>query len=426
MAIPREMIKHQSALVDTCWEEDAYAAAITMLDQLRATGTKPPIEHVRILVFLALHPPAQERKKRGPAATKTKGRKRRAGRGDEDEVLQPPTAGECGAALDLLTAYTLTLAPAHVLRALPSHLQRAEADPDVDSAVGKRALVLARPKDCPDVWAMLREGFVSDPTIPREGNHEEDVRAPVGPHAWRMLDWLVGVFEDDAREWFAQEKPADVPLFLAQISQQRLSGARNAPLWDTRTPVNVALHCFEVDDADGELPFSAHERMVLGARLLRIMIDMTIPKENHPVLLEPLNLLRNVLRRLPGLHSDAFDTLFRMLALDAPHFAISLLFQYLGASNPSGPVDICALLAMPPPAKAKDCSKHAHAKGHLISALARADPNAAKNNALRTAIDRAFAPDMLTPTGVVVDDETVRDAQRWRDQLVLLLDCVGR
>ena len=73
-----------------------------------------------------------------------------------------------------------------------------------DSVVGKRSLVLARRKECPDCWAMLREDFIpGSPNRYQHKDHDEHDdahnHAPVGTHAWLVLQWLVTIFEEDER-----------------------------------------------------------------------------------------------------------------------------------------------------------------------------------------------------------------------------------
>lgn len=172
---------------------------------------------MRILVYLALHPPSLHKSQKAQqqqkvlVEKKSKGRKKAAGAQDDGADMQPPLVHECAAAVNLLHFYTLTMHPVHLLRALPGYKQLegflpAQLDPDMhDSAVAKRSLVLARKQDCPDCWTMLREGFITDPGVKdlHGDNGDETTREdvpPVGRHAWLVLKWLVVAFEEDDRQ----------------------------------------------------------------------------------------------------------------------------------------------------------------------------------------------------------------------------------
>jgi len=170
-----------------------------------------------VLVYLALHPPLHGKRKLAKGKP-SEVKKKPAGRGrgrpaatDDDDLgeMQTPTQAECNAALSLLVKFTDTLHPAYILCALPGHLAMPHASPPpemIDSIVMKRASVLARKRDCPDCWAMLREGFVSGSgTIGPPSPDDEQEVVPVGKNAWRILLWLVGAFERDAQHR-AEEK----------------------------------------------------------------------------------------------------------------------------------------------------------------------------------------------------------------------------
>ncbi|KZV85857.1 hypothetical protein EXIGLDRAFT_841148 [Exidia glandulosa HHB12029] len=466
--VVREIPMSEAQVVDSCFEEDAYQSGISLLNQMRATDTKPRSDHVRVLVLLALYPPALHKAKKAPEKglpVKKPGRGRKKANVDDGTEMQAPLASECAAALTLLHSYTQTVHPVHILRALPGHkhLEGYVApllDPDMhDSAVAKRSLILARKQECPDVWAMLREGFIPDPTgrdieMSQDESGQEDV-PPVGRRAWLVLEWLVSAFEEDERRRKASSSK-DEPLFLAQLPQARANGATKGPLWDCRKPVTVALYCFT---AEGEFPLSQHERQDLGRRLMRIMVNLstTTSSEGPFPFLDPTNLVRSVSRPVRSLPPEAFDAFFRTIAQDAPIFVVSVLFLYLATAasistaglfggdgaqivRPYIRPRLSAISTLMAPKQTAVGNTDAYrrnmlAKVHMLRAGVRslhigqaADDvewrGAARAGTLQAAIRKAFAPEpgMMSPPGKPVDKELAKDAAMYCESVILLMN----
>lgn len=202
-------------------------------------------------------------------------------------MVHVPTPATAEAAVRLLMGYARTNAPASLARALPHYgvsdlrglpisLPVLEAtDDDNDSEIDKYA---RRVRDAKNCWEILREGFVKpagqggDVAAPRtrtsrhgqrtdESDGEDspsDVPAPVAPHAWPVLDWLLAVFEKDeaATASHDQRKPLRShgapahpfraarysPLLLSQLPPSRSpSGSR----WDVEAPLDIVLCCLQ-------------------------------------------------------------------------------------------------------------------------------------------------------------------------------------
>lgn len=157
----------------------------------------------------------------------------------------------------LLKAYAHTNSAGSLLRALPSYgcadipglaqslPQASFIDDDGDSEITKAS---RRVRDAKNCWEMLREGFVMrqdqsaesstsrsrylrgshrDDTSDREGS-PSDVPAPVGPHAWPVLDWLLMLFEKDEATSDASAGPRKSDTFPRSTSTCSLTILQHA------------------------------------------------------------------------------------------------------------------------------------------------------------------------------------------------------
>lgn len=336
-------------------------------------------DHIRILVYLALHPPSVRKIKQAPqkaklpALPKPRGRKRNVV--DDGADMQPPSPSECAAAAQVLDFYITTIPPVHVLRALPGYKElegyvTPVLNPDAyDSAVAKRSLVLARKQDCADCWAMLREGFIPDPADAAYGapmdTQEDgggDVPPPVGRHAWLVLKWLVSAFEQDDRRRNASGCTSHAPSLLTlslltvmyashgrsplpltdtanqsirrkewpALGMQRARARRSVLLRSGRAASNGSTSArtnWTAPPRHRTPPFhnSAYVHSSPGQT---IKLSMP-PKPGATPYLDPANLVRNVARRTRELPPDAFDMLFTYTASTFPHFTIAVLFLHI-------------------------------------------------------------------------------------------------
>ncbi len=132
-----------------------------------------------------------------------------------------PTPKAVASAQDLLKKLSRTNKPESLACAVPSYPDdpslglnnRAEEE---DSYIAKQALRLQNARCC---WEILKEGFIqrsgsdmmSSPRKPTSRrstrghydgddgweDEDNDTPAPVGDHAWSVLDWLLALFEKD-------------------------------------------------------------------------------------------------------------------------------------------------------------------------------------------------------------------------------------
>ena len=182
--------------------------------------------HIRNLVCIALHPPPSAEDDHRVSRMDSIPSSPSKYTAKHQRTAHAPTVSASEAARRLLKTYAVTNSPRSLLRALPgyglSDLQGLGSllpdiyapDDDTDSETTKLSRRMQDAKNC---WDTLREGFtrsdvcgseaVTNNTRPsrrgqrgdmsdREGS-SSDVPAPVGRHAWSVLEWLLLVFEKD-------------------------------------------------------------------------------------------------------------------------------------------------------------------------------------------------------------------------------------
>ncbi|KAI0743562.1 hypothetical protein C8Q80DRAFT_1181954 [Daedaleopsis nitida] len=283
----RELTIHQRNLVDTCFEEGQYEAAILVLDEIRSRNLKPFPAHIRQCIFIALYPPRSFEDQLEEEALKLEpgSPSKLLARRHKSSLTPSPKAST--AAQDLLMKYALVNAPEVLACALPSFPEnhRLPVDNRVeeeDSYIAKQALRVRNARCC---WEILKEGFIprGDSDVmssPRKAKatrrstrrrsddyddawEDEDaaIPAPVSDHAWSVLDWMLTLFESNeaAVEQTGQGEPILSPLLLSQIPP---SGTGNTPRWDVRMPLDVAFHALEQD---------GQAQQSLGVRLLTLV-----------------------------------------------------------------------------------------------------------------------------------------------------------
>ncbi|KAH7108059.1 hypothetical protein BKA62DRAFT_680872 [Auriculariales sp. MPI-PUGE-AT-0066] len=344
---PREPSALHNNLVDACLEESAYAAAISLLDQSRSECLRPANDHIRVLVFIALHPPLQGKRKYrkpnepAPAAPKRRGRKKVTD-GDDLGELHIPTPTECANALRVLHTMIRVIHPAYILCALPAYVALPYASPpqsDLESVVARRASILASKKDCIDCWAMLREGFITpaDADVSMQVDDEQEEPVVVGRIAWPVLAWLVDAYERDAQSRVAgEEQPLTQPAILTQVTQDRLNGMRNGPIVDCRKPVEIAKFCLVADNSQSAT-LSQQERHTLGLRLINLLYDLTLPATPTALpQLDPTNLVKQLALHARQLPLPALGVIARGVAPPLLVAVLALHISYLTKTTSKG------------------------------------------------------------------------------------------
>ncbi|KAI0706817.1 hypothetical protein C8T65DRAFT_651560 [Cerioporus squamosus] len=383
----RELTVHQRNLVDTCFEEGQYESAIAVLDEIRSRKYKPFPAHIRQLIYIALYPPPSLEDQLEEEAMKLEP-------GSPSKLLSrrhksslAPTPKAIASAQDLLMKFSRTNKPESLACVAPSYPDTPSMDvnnraDEEDSYIAKQALRLRNARCC---WEILKEGFIqrggsdiaSSPRKPTsrqltrghdddndgwEGE-DSDTPAPVGDHAWSVLDWLLALFEKDEA---AVERTGQVrysPLLLRQIPPSR---AHNMPRWDVEMPLDVAFHALL---QDGEA------RRSLGVRLLSMLINLA-----STTLLDFPMFLNAVSTRVSSLPVDMLSYLFSSLPLTqtTAHFKVMLCRHALGGSHTTSgrPKPQARARAQPRRRTRTTTDTAADAEGALPSSIQPSAPNA--------------------------------------------------
>ncbi|KAF9010495.1 hypothetical protein BDQ17DRAFT_1346323 [Cyathus striatus] len=263
MSLPQEleMGYHQRALVDSCFEEGQYEAAISVLEQLRSPIYRPSHAHLCQLIYISLQPipvATDEKQKLLESPTKIV----------QQRPSYAPSADAISAARRLLMSLVTTNSPQALGEALP-HYSQAPIPHVATSLIGKQALCITRAKNC---WDLISEGFItrtsqvySSPKKRRETLHEElssGDEMPVGENAWPIFEWLLCLFERDEQLTESCGLLHHSPLLIDQIPPPR---AGSTIRWDTSSPLRIVFFCLEQSEL---------RRRVMGARLLTLLINL--------------------------------------------------------------------------------------------------------------------------------------------------------
>ncbi|KIY44434.1 hypothetical protein FISHEDRAFT_77630 [Fistulina hepatica ATCC 64428] len=275
------MTQYLIALVDNAMEEYHYETATLALDQLRSKKFKPHPPHIRQLVYLSLFSISilsdKSKEYQGTSVPSTPSKMPRQTR---TNLL--PSSDSITAARRLLIAFGISHFPDDIFRALPAYRDLPppfwQNESSMDSDIARAALAI---KDCKTCWNFLTDSFMerkmSMLMSPRKkrgrGAREDDYdgiaivndgpKAPVGPNAWPVLEWLIDLFEKD--ELCNQAKESGglySPHLLAQIPPARNGSAR----WEVHLPLDIAFYCFEQVD---------ERKRRIGRRLLTMLINLT-------------------------------------------------------------------------------------------------------------------------------------------------------
>ncbi|KAH7888552.1 hypothetical protein F5I97DRAFT_1853575 [Phlebopus sp. FC_14] len=345
----REMTRNQRGLVDTCFEEGQYESGITMLDHLRSSAFKPPLAHVRQLLYIALFPPApsedrvNDREQLPPSPIK--------GSPSKQKQFLPktsflPSTAASEAAQRLLLSFASTNSPGSLLRALPSYpattagvsnpQPEASHDDlyDEDSVISRQSLCI---KDCRSSWTILKEGFIQRKKLAKISQHGRKRRgksvfdddddflengnnstpAIVADHAWPVLEWLVSLFEKDESMNSKKISTRFSPLLLSQLPPPR-SGL--GPRWEVDSPLDIILHCINQEQS---------LRRTLGIRLLTLLINLSLSPDFD------VNMFAGAVTiRLYSSSPQTIRTLISGLPKTTPvlTFKVALCQKYLSAS----------------------------------------------------------------------------------------------
>ena len=179
----------------------------------------PVRAHIRQCIFIALFPPLSLEDQLEEEALKLEpgSPSKLLARRHKSSLTPSPKAST--AAQDLLMKYALVNAPEVLACALPSFPEdhRLPIDNRVeeeDSYIAKQALRVRNARCC---WEIIKEGFIKRDenevtSNPRKGRGHRSTRtydndddawededgaapAPVGDHAWAVLEWILTVFE---------------------------------------------------------------------------------------------------------------------------------------------------------------------------------------------------------------------------------------
>ncbi|KAI0358469.1 hypothetical protein OH77DRAFT_1420857 [Trametes cingulata] len=341
----KDLTIHLRGLVETCFEENQYEAAIATLDEIRSSKSKPFPPHIRQLIYIALYPPPsiddeveEEVLKLGPGSPS-----KLLSRRQKTSVAPSPRAS--AAAYDVLMKYARTNTPASLACALPSYPENANVPPvngsrTEDSYIAHEALRIERARCC---WEILKEGFVrrdggeaiSSPRKPRArrttrsrdddddgwGGEDSESPAPVSEHAWGVLRWIITLFERDEAEVEQGGQVRYSPLLLVQIPPSR---AERAARWEVDMPLDAAFYALQQN---------SEARRSLGVRLLALLINL-----GSTTLLDFPMFLNAVSARVSGLPVEALEYLLSVLPITraTAQFKVHLCKHTLGGSSTSG------------------------------------------------------------------------------------------
>ncbi|KAH9858697.1 hypothetical protein C2E23DRAFT_799660 [Lenzites betulinus] len=340
----KEFTIHLRNLVDTCFEENQYEAAISVLDEIRSTKYKPFPPHVRQLVYIALYPPQANEDELDDEALRLEP-------GSPSKILSrrqknslAPSSKASAAARDVLMKFVRTNTPGSLARALPSYVEDPNTIPmsaadTEDSYIAREAVRIRRARCC---WEIIKEGFIrrdgsallSSPRKKRarrstrhtdaddEGWGAEDSLplASVSEQAWGVLACLLTLFERDETDMEQTVQVRYSPLLLDQIPPSR---AERTPRWDIDMPLDVVFYALKQD---------SETRRSLGVRLFALLINL-----GSTTLLDFPMFLNAASPRVSGLPASALEALFAALPVTraTAQFKVHLCRHALGGSSTS-------------------------------------------------------------------------------------------
>ncbi|KAJ7072095.1 hypothetical protein C8F01DRAFT_1102547 [Mycena amicta] len=252
-----EMPHHQRNLVDLCFEEGEYDAAIDILGQFRCSRCRPSKSHIRQLVYIALLSYSDRQARIDPSASPSKRQRK---------MVELPSAAASLAAQVLLMSFAATNTPAAVMLALRPGDPESVADQE--GFLATESLCISRCKNC---WQILADGFLlSDHQMASKGKGKlhstgsfgdlrdtPDMRSPVGETAWPILEWLLSIFERD------EERTTETHLRHSSLLSEQLGTPSRR---DTDAPLAICIYCFRQSDL---------RRRILGVRLLNLLINLS-------------------------------------------------------------------------------------------------------------------------------------------------------
>ncbi|KAF8135683.1 hypothetical protein EV363DRAFT_1447459 [Boletus edulis] len=289
----REMTNRQRSLVDNCFEEGQYESGMAVLDQLRSSSFKPPPDHIRQLLYIALFPPplpandqTTQQAQFPPTPVKGSPTKQKP---TLPKASLSPSVVESETAQRILFSFLATNSPASLFRALPRYPLHDAADTDLlpessrnghdeDSLIARESLCL---RDCKNCWAILKQGFIQRKQLLPQNSRQKrgrgaydledavldqgyDTPAVVAEHAWPIFQWLLSLFEKD--ELLKSQKSGErfSLLLLSQIPPPR---GGTGPRWEAGAPLDIVFHSIKQED---------RERREMAIRLLTLLINLTL------------------------------------------------------------------------------------------------------------------------------------------------------
>ncbi|CAE7101674.1 unnamed protein product [Rhizoctonia solani] len=325
----QQLSRDQANVVNNCWSEGSYELGVEALNAFRkGEGRYPPPSHIRHLLVLALYPPegiAQSLlKNRLPSAplskSSTKSRSLAAPANLSPRKGQAqteiPTQHGSRLALELLLTLAATTHPTHLTVGLNSYTRPPCDVSDFSSimSTGKidtfksplaeESVRVGKARDC---WTMVRDGFL----LPEDGTSTAQAKridsddsdlsddgkpdSYVAPHAWRVVEWWIKLFEMDQTINTADSAAASHSTLL--LSHLPPASRPGAPQNDIQNVVGVAYSALMFSPDTSEIS-------KLGLRLLTLLINASATQA-----ISPGTLVRVAADQLPGLSTSAFKTL---------------------------------------------------------------------------------------------------------------------
>ncbi|KAG8855794.1 hypothetical protein FRB91_001683 [Serendipita sp. 411] len=299
MASVPEVPRRLRALVDSCFEESLYDAGLNVLDNLRTKDAKPAPQHIRQLLYLALHPPdipTRNQYKKPIVRSKT------LSRNTSVDVPRPanPSQATIDRAMDLLFYLLSTNQASDLLNAIPSY-DRTLRDDSMDSSGNSLGYHAARISSAKHCWEIISPGFAQSYGKDAIYNNTQ----LVAEHAWSVLEWLILAFEKE------QSLCGKSPSLASQLPP-----CSTGPRTMMDIPLGIAFVAFDW--------FLDLRKLTIGGRLIALMISLT--KETPPAL-SAERLASETARRLRAKSSQTVSAF--LSALNEPSFEMALCCIYL-------------------------------------------------------------------------------------------------
>ncbi|KAG8733796.1 hypothetical protein FRC11_002246 [Ceratobasidium sp. 423] len=247
----QQLSRDQANVVNNCWSEGSYELGVEALNAFRkGEGRYPSPSHIRHLLVLALYPPERitqslpKNKSPDTPLSKPSGKSRplavSAPLSPRKAQVQTeiPTHRGSQLALELLLTLAATTHPAYLTAGLNSYTRPACDASDFGSIMSgkidasksplaEESVQVGKARDC---WTMVRDGFLSpkdgtsiaqakwmesDDSDLSDNNDKPD--SYVAPHAWRVVEWWIKLFEVDQAINTAESATGALPFQTSSL-----------------------------------------------------------------------------------------------------------------------------------------------------------------------------------------------------------------